>query len=259
MVLGEEGFQSGEGRSRTELGLPGLQQELLEEVYKINKNIVLVLMNGRPLNLTWADENIPAILETWHLGTQSGNAIAQVLYGDYNPSGKLTMSFPRNVGQVPLYYNYKKTGRPGASSAEVTKSTYADVENSPLYPFGYGLSYTNFTYSELSLSSKEITRDDTIVVSVKITNTGKVKGKEVAQMYIRDHYGSLARPVKELKGFELLELNPGETKEVSFEIDNSKLVYYTANDRWESETGKFSVFIGGDSDVKDNKSFDLIN
>ena len=216
-------------------------------------------MNGRPLNLTWADENIPAILETWHLGTQSGNAIAQVLYGDYNPSGKLTMSFPRNVGQVPLYYNYKKTGRPGASSAEVTKSTYADVENSPLYPFGYGLSYTNFTYSELSLSSKEITRDDTIVVSVKITNTGKVKGKEVAQMYIRDHYGSLARPVKELKGFELLELNPGETKEVSFEIDNSKLVYYTANDRWESETGKFSVFIGGDSDVKDNKSFDLIN
>ena len=259
MVLGEEGFQSGEGRSRTELGLPGLQQELLEEVFKVNKNIVLVLMNGRPLNLTWADENIPAILETWHLGTQSGNAIAEVLYGDYNPSGKLTMSFPRNVGQVPLYYNYKKTGRPGASSAEVTRSTYADVENSPLYPFGYGLSYTNFTYSELSLSSKEITRDDTIVVSVKITNTGKVKGKEVVQMYIRDHYGSLARPIKELKGFELLELNPGETKEVSFEIDNSNLVYYTANDQWESEAGKFSVFIGGDSDVNDYKSFNLIN
>jgi len=259
MVLGEEGFQSGEGRSRTELGLPGLQQELLEEVFKINKNIVLVLMNGRPLNLTWADENIPAILETWHLGTQSGNAIAEVLYGDYNPSGKLTMSFPRNVGQVPLYYNFKKTGRPGASSAEVTRSTYADVENSPLYPFGYGLSYTNFKYSELTLSSNEITRDDIITVSVKITNTGKVKGKEVVQMYIRDHYGSLARPVKELKGFELVELNAGETKEVSFEIDNSSLLYYTANDLWESEIGKFSVFIGGDSDVKDNKSFDLIN
>ena len=259
MVLGEEGFQSGEGRSRTELGLPGLQQELLEEVFKINKNIVLVLMNGRPLNLTWADENIPAILETWHLGTQSGNAIAEVLYGDYNPSGKLTMSFPRNVGQVPLYYNFKKTGRPGASSEEVTRSTYADVENSPLYPFGYGLSYTNFKYSELTLSSNEITRDDIITVSVKITNTGKVKGKEVIQMYIRDHYGSLARPVKELKGFELVELNAGETKEVSFEIDNSSLLYYTANDLWESEIGKFSVFIGGDSDVKDNKSFDLIN
>ena len=131
-----------------------LAQELLEEVYKINKNIVLVLMNGRPLNLTWADENIPAILETWHLGTQSGNAIAEVLYGDYNPSGKLTMSFPRNVGQVPLYYNFKKTGRPGASSEEVTRSTYADVENSPLYPFGYGLSYTNFksvSYTHLTL------------------------------------------------------------------------------------------------------------
>ena len=259
MVLGEEGFQSGEGRSRTELGLPGLQQELLEEVFKVNKNIVLVLMNGRPLNLTWADQNIPTIVEAWHLGTQSGNAIAEVLYGDYNPSGKLTMSFPRNVGQVPIYYNYKKTGRPGASSAEVTRSTYADVENSPLYPFGYGLSYTSFEYSDLTISSNEISRGNTIKASVKITNTGKVKGKEVVQMYIRDHYGSLARPVKELKGFELVELNAGETKEVSFEIGNSSLIYYTANDRWESENGKFSVFIGGDSDVKNNKSFDLIN
>ena len=259
MVLGEEGFQSGEGRSRTELGLPGLQQELLEEVFKVNKNIVLVLMNGRPLNLTWADQNIPTIVEAWHLGTQSGNAIAEVLYGNYNPSGKLTMSFPRNVGQVPLYYNYKKTGRPGASSAEVTRSTYADVENSPLYPFGYGLSYTSFEYSDLTISSDEISRGDVIKASVKITNTGKLKGKDVVQMYIRDHYGSLARPVKELKGFELVELNPGETKEVSFEIDNSTLIYYTANDRWESEIGKFSVFIGGDSDVKNNKSFDLIN
>jgi len=259
MVLGEEGFQSGEGRSRTELGLPGLQQELLEEVFKVNKNIVLVLMNGRPLNLTWADQNIPTIVEAWHLGTQSGNAIAEVLYGNYNPSGKLTMSFPRNVGQVPLYYNYKKTGRPGASAAEVTRSTYADVENSPLYPFGYGLSYTSFEYSDLTISSDEISRGDVIKASVKITNTGKLKGKDVVQMYIRDHYGSLARPVKELKGFELVELNPGETKEVSFEIDNSNLIYYTANDRWESEIGKFSVFIGGDSDVKNNKSFDLIN
>ena len=259
MVLGEEGFQSGEGRSRTELGLPGLQQELLEEVFKVNKNIILVLMNGRPLNLTWADQNIPTIVEAWHLGTQSGNAIAEVLYGNYNPSGKLTMSFPRNVGQVPLYYNYKKTGRPGASSAEVTRSTYADVENSPLYPFGYGLSYTSFEYSDLTISSDEISRGDVIKASVKITNTGKLKGKDVVQMYIRDHYGSLARPVKELKGFELVELNPGETKEVSFEIDNSNLIYYTANDRWESEIGKFSVFIGGDSDVKNNKSFDLIN
>jgi beta-glucosidase len=258
MVLGEEGFQSGEGRSRTELGLPGLQQELLEEIYKVNKNIVLVLMNGRPLNLTWADQNIPTILETWHLGSQSGNAIAEVLYGDYNPSGKLTMSFPRNVGQAPIYYNYKKTGRPGTSSTEVTKSTYADVENSPLYPFGYGLSYTDFEYSELKLSKNKISDTESLIATVLIRNTGKVKGKEVVQLYIRDHFGSLARPVKELKGFELIELNPGETKEVNFEIDNSLLTYYTVNDVWESEAGKFSVFIGTNSDVSDYKSFELI-
>ena len=259
MVLGEEGFQSGEGRSRTELSLPGLQQELLEEIYKVNKNIVLVLMNGRPLNLTWADENIPAILETWHLGSQSGNAIAEVLYGDYNPSGKLTMSFPRNVGQAPIYYNYKKTGRPGASSAEVTRSTYADVENSPLYPFGYGLSYTDFNYSELKLSGTNMGKESSLLATIKITNTGKVKGKEVVQMYIQDHFGSLARPVKELKGFELIELNPGETKEVIFKIDNSSLIYYTANDKWESEIGKFSVFVGTNSDVQNNQSFMLTN
>ena len=258
MVLGEEGFQSGEGRSRTELGLPGLQQELLEEIHKVNKNIVLVLMNGRPLNLTWADQNIPTILETWHLGSQSGNAIAEVLYGDYNPSGKLTMSFPRNVGQAPIYYNYKKTGRPGTSSTEVTKSTYADVENSPLYPFGYGLSYTDFEYSELKLSKNKISDAESLIATVLIRNTGKVKGKEVVQLYIRDHFGSLARPVKELKGFELIELNPGETKEVNFEIDNSLLTYYTVNDVWESEAGKFSVFIGTNSDVSDYKSFELI-
>ena len=259
MVLGEEGFQSGEGRSRTELGLPGLQQELLEEIYKVNKNIVLVLMNGRPLNLTWADKNIPTILETWHLGSQSGNAIAEVIYGNYNPSGKLTMSFPRNVGQSPIYYNYKKTGRPGASSAEVTTSTYADVENSPLYPFGYGLSYTNFDYSELKLSGDKMNRKNMISASINITNSGDFKGKEVVQMYIRDHSGSLARPVKELKGFELIELNPGETKEVVFQIDNSSLTYFTANDKWESEIGKFSVYIGSNSDVQKNKSFNLTN
>ena len=258
MVLGEEGFQSGEGRSRTELGLPGLQQELLEEIYKVNKNIVLVLMNGRPLNLSWADQHIPAILETWHLGTQSGNAIAEVLYGNYNPSGKLTMSFPRNVGQAPVYYNYKKTGRPGTSSDEVTKSTYADVENSPLYPFGYGLSYTDFEYSELKLSKDKISNTDSLIATVLIRNTGNYNGKEVVQLYIRDHYGSLARPIKELKGFEIVELNPGETKEVNFKIDNSLLTYYTANDVWESEAGEFSVFIGTNSDVSDYKSFELI-
>ena len=145
MVLGEEGHQSGEGRSRTNIDLPGLQKELLKEIKKVNKNIVLVVMSGRPLDLTWEDENIPAIVQAWQLGSRSGDAIAQVLYGDYNPSGKLTMSFPRNVGQVPVYYNFKNTGRPSTSIEQVTNSGYADVENSPLYSFGYGLSYTNFS------------------------------------------------------------------------------------------------------------------
>ena len=151
MVLGEEGHQSGEGRSRTNIGLPGLQLELLKEIKKVNQKIVLVTMSGRPLDLTWEDKNIPAIVQAWHLGSKSGDAIAQVLYGDYNPSGKLTMSFPRNVGQVPIYYNYKNTGRPSTSIEQVTNSGYADVENSPLYSFGFGLSYTSFEYSDFKI------------------------------------------------------------------------------------------------------------
>ena len=153
MVLGEEGHQSGEGRSRTNIGLPGLQLELLKEIHKVNKNIVLVVMSGRPLDLTWEDEHVPSILQAWQLGSKSGDAIAKVLFGDYNPSGKLTMSFPRNVGQVPVYYNFKNTGRPSTSIEQVTNSGYADVENSPLYSFGYGLSYTSFSYSNLSIDN----------------------------------------------------------------------------------------------------------
>jgi len=259
MVLGEEGYQTGEGRSRTNLLLPGLQQELLEEVYKVNKNVVLVLVNGRPLNISWADENIPAIVEAWQLGSQAGNAIAQVLYGDYNPSGKLTMSFPRNVGQVPIYYNYKNTGRPSKSQKIVTASSYSDVENSPIYPFGYGLSYTSFNYSDLTLSSEKMNNKQSIIASVTLTNSGKYKGKEVVQLYIRDLYGSLTRPLKELKGFEMVELEPGESRKVDFIIDNSLLKYYTVNKKWESEPGDFYVYIGGDSDVNSFKKFQLIN
>jgi beta-glucosidase len=259
MVLGEEGYQTGEGRSRTNLLLPGLQQELLKEVYKVNKNVVLVLVNGRPLNISWADENIPAIVEAWQLGSQAGNAIAQVLYGDYNPSGKLTMSFPRNIGQVPIYYNYKNTGRPSTSFKQVTTSAYSDVENSPLYPFGYGLSYTNFNYSDLTLSSEKMNNKQSIIASVTLTNSGKYKGKEVVQLYIRDLYGSLSRPLKELKGFEMVELEPGESKTIDFTIDNSLLKYYTANKKWESESGDFYVYIGGDSYVDSFKKFELIN
>ena len=259
MVLGEEGYQTGEGRSRTNLLLPGLQQELLEEVYKVNKNVVLVLVNGRPLNISWADENIPAIVEAWQLGSQAGNAIAQVLYGDYNPSGKLTMSFPRNVGQVPIYYNYKNTGRPSKSQKTVTTSAYSDIENSPIYPFGYGLSYTSFNYSDLTLSLEKMNNKQSIIASVTLTNSGKYKGKEVVQLYIRDLYGSLSRPLKELKGFEMVELEPGESKIVDFTIDNSLLKYYTVNKKWESESGDFYVYIGGNSDVNSFKKFELIN
>ena len=189
MVLGEYGFQSGEGRSRSKLDLPGFQQELLEEVYAVNKNIILVLMNGRPLVLNWADENLPAIVEAWHLGTESGNAIAEVLYGDYNPSGKLPMSFPRSVGQMPLYYNHKNTGRPGVKGADVGSvfwSHYGDQKNAPLYPFGFGLSFTEFEYSKITLNKASLTNNAKIEASVTLTNTGKVKGKEVVQMYIRD-------------------------------------------------------------------------
>ena len=258
VVLGEHGLQTGEGRSRTELGLPGVQQELLEELFKVNKKIVLVLNNGRPLALPWAAANIPAIVEAWQLGTQSGNAIAQVLYGDYNPSGKLPMTFPRNVGQVPIYYNYKNTGRPTMNEPEsVFWSHYSDSRNTPLYPFGFGLSYSKFEYSNLKLSSTTLTKNEAIVVSVTLKNAGLVKGKEVVQLYIRDKVGSLTRPVKELKGFEMIELSPNEEKTVAFTIDEKMLQYYTANGKWEAEPGDFTVFIGGNSSETLESNFKL--
>ena len=257
MVLGEDGFQTGEGRSRTEIDLPGVQQELLEEVFKVNKNIVLVLMNGRPLNINWADENIPSIVEAWQLGTQTGNAVAQVLYGDYNPSGKLPMTFPRSVGQIPIYYNYKNTGRPGPKN-EVFWSHYSDEVNTPLYPFGYGLSYTTFEYSNIIIDNKILQKDSSINVSIELKNIGKLKGKEVVQLYIKDRYASVTRPVRELKGFELVELKSGETKTVNFEISESLLKFYSANDIWESEPGFFDIFIGTDSNANLQESFELI-
>jgi beta-glucosidase len=248
MVLGEHGLQTGEGRSRTDLGLPGVQQELLEEIYKVNKKIVLVLNNGRPLVLSWAAENIPAIVEAWHLGTQSGNAIAQVLYGDYNPSGKLPMTFPRSVGQVPIYYNYKNTGRPVMNEPDsVFWSHYSDEKNAPLYPFGYGLSYTKFSYSDLKLSSDTFSKNGKITVTVTVKNSGTYSGKEVVQFYIRDLVGSLTRPVKELKGFEMVDLKPGEQKRIAFTIDEKTIEYYTANGKWEAEPGDFKLFIGTNS------------
>lgn len=260
MVLGEYGFQSGEGRSRSKLGLPGLQQELLEKVAEVNSNIVLVVMNGRPLILNWAAENVPAILEAWHLGTQSGKAIAQVLYGDYNPSGKLPMSFPRSVGQLPLYYNHKSTGRPGADGEDagsVFWTHYGDEKNSPLFPFGFGLSYTQFEYSQMQLSATTLNRGESITASVEVKNTGKVKGKEVVQLYLQDPYASATRPIKELKGFQMVELEPGEGKQVSFTITEADLKFYNAKQVWEAESGTFHLFIGSDSTVKEKQSFIL--
>ena len=260
MVLGEHGFQSGEGRSRTKLDLPGVQQELLEAIYAVNKNIVLVLNNGRPLAITWADKNIPTIVEAWQLGTQSGNAIAQILYGDYNPSGKLPMTFPRRVGQVPNYYNYKNTGRPTPlpDANMVFWSKYSDVENTPLYPFGYGLSYTSFEYKNLKLDKTEISVNGVVKVSVEVSNTGKIDGEEVVQLYIRDLIGSSTRPVKELKGFEKLAIKAGETKTVSFILNKETLQFYTANSKWEVEAGDFDVWVGGDSNATLKASFKVV-
>lgn len=247
MVLGEHGFHSGEGRSRSELNLPGLQQELLEKVFNVNENIVLVLNNGRPLTINWADKNIPAIVEAWHLGTQSGNAIAQVLYGDYNPSGKLPMTFPRNVGQVPIYYNYKNTGRPTLPGPNlVFWSHYTDVENTPLYPFGHGLSYTTFAYSNLAVKN-DFKNNGAVTITLDLKNTGKRAGKEVVQLYIRDRIASVTRPVKELKGFELVTLNPDETKEINFTLTKEELGFYNNSGEFVIEPGEFDVYVGGSS------------
>ena len=250
MALGEDAFQSGEGRSQVNIDLAGLQQELMEEVYKVNKNLVLVLFNGRPLEITWSAENIPAIVDAWLLGSESGNAIADVLFGKYNPSGKLPVSFPRAVGQEPLFYNQKNTGRP-ANPSDVTYSDYRDVSKTPLYPFGYGLSYTTFGYDDVKLSSPEMTSQESLIVSIAVTNTGTKAGKEVVQLYLRDVVASTTRPMKELKGFKLVELQPGETKEVTFTITNDLLEFYNAEKIWTSEPGEFQVMIGGNSkDVK---------
>lgn len=258
MVLGEHGLQSGEGRSRSEIGIPGVQQELLEEVYKVNPNIVLVLTNGRPLAIPWAAKNIPAIVETWQLGTQSGNAIAQVLYGDYNPSGKLPVTFPRSVGQLPLYYNHMSTGRPSTNDPEsVFWTHYIDEKTSPQFPFGYGLSYSKFEYGNLQLNKTSFTKNGEIIVSVKVKNNSNVKGKEVVQLYIQDLFGSITRPVKELKDFKMIELNPNETKTVEFVINEKMVTFYTANKIWEGEKGDFKVYIGGNSQDVLEAKFEL--
>jgi len=254
LVLGEHGMQSGEGRSRAHLGLPGLQQELLEAVYAVNKKIVLVLMNGRPLSIDWADKHIPAILETWHLGIKSGDAIAQVIYGEYNPSGKLPMSFPRSAGQVPIYYNQKITGRPGPLDL-VFWTHYIDESNAPLYPFGHGLSYATFEYSNLNLETNN--EEEKIQIHFNLKNNSEVDGHEVVQIYIRDHFASVTRPRQELKGFKKLYLKAGESQNVAFILGKNELGFYNNQGSFIFEKGTFDVMVGGSSVVSLTKEITI--
>ncbi len=256
LALGEAYWMSGEAASRSDINLPGMQQQLAEAIHKTGKPVVAVLMNGRPLTINWLDENIPAILETWFLGTTTGNAIADVLFGDVNPSGKLPVTFPRNVGQIPIHYNMLPTGRPFKAEDKYT-TKYLDVPNEPLYVFGYGLSYTTFEYSNLALSAASITPSDSLIVTVTLTNTGSRAGEEVAQLYIRDKVASISRPVKELKGFVKVSLEPGESRSIRFAINQNDLSFYKEDLSFGWEPGEFDVFVGGNSRDVLNATFTL--
>ncbi|KAF0150812.1 MAG: glycoside hydrolase family 3 protein [Ignavibacteria bacterium] len=255
--VGEHRGMSAEASSRAKLDLPGVQEDLIKELKKTGKPIVVVLMNGRPLTITWLQENVDAIIEAWYPGISAGFVIADVLFGDVNPSGKLPVTFPRYVGQVPIYYNHKNTGRPYNPKDRFT-SYYMDLENTPLYPFGFGLSYTTFEYSNPVLSKSSIKKDEALTVTVDVKNTGKLEGKEVVQLYIRDLVGSVTRPVKELKDFAKINLKPGESKRVTFTITPEKLKFYDLNMNYVVEPGDFKVFIGTNSvDVKES-SFTVV-
>jgi beta-glucosidase len=256
-VMGEGSEFSGESSSVTNIELPQTQKNLLKELAKTGKPIVLVLFTGRPLALTWEEANIPAILNVWFPGSEAGDAIADVLFGAVNPSGKLSATFPQNVGQIPLYYAHKNTGRPLAEGKWFSKfrSNYLDVSNDPLYPFGFGLSYTTFDYSNLKLSSSTLKPGQKMTAYVTVTNTGTYAGKEVVQLYIRDMVGSITRPVKELKDFSKIMLQPGESKVVTFTITEETLKFYNSNLKFVAEPGDFKVFIGSNS--RDAKSVDF--
>lgn len=255
MALGEYALQSGEAASRSDISLPGVQEALFHEVARLGKPIVVVLMNGRPLVMEDIDRNAHAILETWFLGTTAGDAIADVLFGDYNPSGKLPVSFPRNVGQIPIFYNVKNTGRPISDDKYTSK--YLDVPNTPLYPFGHGLSYTTFTYTDISLDSGRMPMNGSLRATVTVTNTGDRFGEEVVQLYIRQLVGSLTRPLKELKGFQKIGLAPGETREVSFTLTWEDLAFYNAENEFRAEPGEFHLFIGTNAEDVKQASFHL--
>lgn len=262
MVVGEPAVLNGEGSSRSKIGLPGVQQQLVEAVAAVGKPTVVVLQNGRPLTIEWIDQNIPAIVEAWTLGSQSGTAIADVLFGDYNPSGKLPVTFPRNEGQIPIFYSHKNGSRPYRGdykeprSQRIYASQYRDVVNDPLYPFGFGLSYTTFEFTDFKLSSEKMSMNDSLIVSVNVKNIGSKSGEEVVQLYLRDWVGSMTRPVKELKGFEKIMLEPGEQKTVQFTINKEMLSFYQEGMKWGAEPGKFSAMVGSNSrDVQEKVFF----
>jgi beta-glucosidase len=247
-ALGEGAESSGESASKSEIDIPYAQKRLLKALLATGKPVVLVLFNGRPLTLSWESENVPAILDVWFAGSEAGDAIADALLGKVNPSGKLSMSFPRNVGQIPVYYNHKNTGRPLTGKwFSKFQSNYIDVPNEPLYPFGYGLSYTQFEYGAIQVSSKQLKGNQKLTVTVPVKNTGKYAGKEVVQLYIRDEVGSITRPVQELKGFNKIELAPGETKNVSFEITPELLKFYNSDLKFDWESGDFQIMVGTNS------------
>ena len=260
-ALGESSEMSGESSSRTELGIPDVQKELLDALLKTGKPVVLVLFTGRPLVLVEENEKVSAILNVWFPGTEAGYAISDVLFGDENPSGKLTATFPRSVGQIPIYYSYKNTGRPlNNKDGKFVKflSNYIDERNEPLYPFGYGLSYTTFSYANLKVSDSKLASNGKVIASVEVTNTGNYDGKEVVQLYIRDIVGSVTRPIKELKGFQKIFLKKGEKQTVTFEISVEDLKFYNSNLEFVAEPGMFDVFIGTNSDTTEKVQFEFV-
>ncbi|MGG1922882.1 beta-glucosidase BglX [Chryseobacterium sp. NRRL B-14798] len=248
MTLGEGHAMSGEAKSRSNIGFTGVQEDLLKEIAKTGKPIILMINAGRPLIFNWASDNIPAIMYTWWLGTEAGNSIADVLFGTVNPGGKLPMTFPRTEGQIPVYYNHYNTGRPAKNNTDRNYvSAYIDLDNDPKYPFGYGLSYTDFKYSDMVLNSTNLTGNQTLNISVTVSNTGKYDGEEVVQLYIRDLFGKVVRPVKELKGFQKVFIKKGESKKIDFKLTPEDLKFYDDNLNFDWEGGEFDIMVGTDS------------
>jgi len=260
LSIGERRDMSGEAKSRSNLHLPGVQEDLVKAIQATGKPVVVLVNAGRPLIFNWTADNVPAIVYTWWLGTEAGNAIANVLFGDYNPSGKLPMTFPREIGQIPIYYNHYSTGRPAKDEdSKNYVSAYIDLKNSPKFPFGYGLSYTKFNYSGLKLSSTKMKNNETIKVSFQLSNVGKVAGEEVVQLYLKDKFGSVVRPILELRDFQKVKLNAGESKTIEFTIDKEKLSFYNDKLEFIAEAGDFEVMIGASSaDIKLKSDFELL-